>query len=61
MKFTCDHEVKTYHNCPNCGGPVEMDNTLSTSEDEEVTEQLHKDENGEVEEITLSTQISFWP
>lgn len=58
MKCTCDHEVETYHNCPTCRGPVDRDNTLSTSEDEEVTEQLHKDENGEVEEIAVCAQIS---
>ncbi|EGW36046.1 hypothetical protein [Desulfosporosinus sp. OT] len=58
MKCTCGHEVGTYHNCPNCGGPVENDKTLSASEDKKVTEQLPKDGNGEVEDIAVSAQIS---
>ncbi|MHB8073957.1 tetratricopeptide repeat protein [Desulfosporosinus fructosivorans] len=53
MKCTCDHEVGTNDNCPNCGRPVEFDNTLPTSEDE-----AHKVENGEVKEIAISPQIS---
>lgn len=53
MKCTCDHEVGTEHNCPNCGGPVEIDNTLQATEDEE-----HTLENGEVKEIAVSAQIN---
>lgn len=58
MKCTCDHEVGPYHYCPNCGRPVRMDTTLSTLEDEEVTEQLPEDENCKVAEIAVSAQIS---
>ncbi|MDP4160796.1 MAG: hypothetical protein Q8911_13715 [Bacillota bacterium] len=60
MKCTCDHEVEPYCNCPNCGGP-EMDNKHSASVDEEVTKQVHNDENGEFEGCAAGVQISFWP